>query len=59
MKYKCCATCVNFVIERTSRGLRRYCKRLGYDTNPKYIFDCWTPKAQVLRLMEKRVNKGY
>lgn len=54
MGYKCCATCVNFAIERTSEGLRKYCKRLGYDTDPKYVFDCWNPKHRVVELMKKR-----
>nr|WP_082129759.1 hypothetical protein [Aneurinibacillus tyrosinisolvens] len=56
-EFHCCATCKNFTVEKNDRGINYFCKRLGYNTNPNYRFDCWDPKENVSRLMEKQVNK--
>ncbi|WP_084600158.1 hypothetical protein [Pontibacillus litoralis] len=54
--FHCCATCVHFKVEKTSQGVRRYCSRLGYETNPKWKFNCWKPTETVKRLMEKELR---
>ncbi len=56
-RFHCCATCVNFRAERSNEGVRTFCSRLGYDTNPKYQFNCWTPKPQVINKMSKLDSK--
>jgi len=53
-----CATCINFEILRTKERKIIRCKRLGYETNPKYTFNCWEPKPQVKKLMEKRQKES-
>ncbi|MCU9594904.1 hypothetical protein OEV82_10690 [Caldibacillus thermolactis] len=55
--YHCCATCIHFGIEKTEEGINTKCTRLGYDTNPKYKFNCWVPKERVRRAMEKSFHK--
>ncbi len=45
-----------FVPEKTEIGMNYSCGRLGYETQPHYQFQCWTPKEHVQRLMEKRSN---
>ncbi|WP_228027626.1 hypothetical protein [Bacillus fonticola] len=52
-RFHCCATCVHFLSQRHNGKMKYECKRLGYDTSPKYTFNCWEPKEQVKRLMEK------
>ena len=37
--------------------MKRFCARLGYETAPKWKFNCWTPNDNVKRLMEKE-RKG-
>lgn len=51
--FQFCASCINFRAERDQDGMKYYCSRLGYETNPKYQFNCWTPKEQVRKLMDK------
>jgi len=51
--FHCCATCIHYKVERKQYGMRRYCSRLGYETDPKWKFNCWTPKEEVKRLIEK------
>lgn len=53
-RYHVCATCVNYKIEKKDAIMNYYCGRLGFETNPKYQFQCWTPKEQVRKLMDKR-----
>ncbi|MFC0189620.1 hypothetical protein ACFFJY_15045 [Fictibacillus aquaticus] len=55
--FHCCATCVNFLAQKTPAGMRYYCVRLKYETKPQYKFNCWEPKDQVKQLMNKK-NKG-
>ncbi|WP_408607785.1 hypothetical protein [Bacillus xiapuensis] len=38
---------------KNERGMRYFCRRLGYHTKPEYRFDCWNPKEPVIRLMKK------
>ncbi|MDC3417567.1 hypothetical protein [Aquibacillus salsiterrae] len=53
-RYHCCATCINFRIERKESGDKRiYCKRLGFDTKSSYQFNCWDPKERVKKAMAK------
>jgi hypothetical protein len=56
--FKCCATCINFEINKSQSRVAYRCNRLGFDTKPSYSFDCWTPKPQVIALMEKRSEKN-
>jgi len=44
-------------MEKTEKGLYTYCRRLGYETKPYYQFNCWTPKPNVRKLMEKEMRK--
>ena len=53
-RYHCCATCRHFSAEKKAEGGMIYrCVRLGFDTKTTYTFDCWDPKDQVKRLIEK------
>lgn len=55
--YHCCATCIHYVIRKESPE-KFFCRRLGYATKPKYRFDCWTPKNNILfRIYNKGLNK--
>ncbi|MCU9614623.1 hypothetical protein OEV98_13850 [Caldibacillus lycopersici] len=51
--YHFCATCIHFMVEKTDKGTGYRCKRLGYETHPKYKFNCWNPKEHIIKLMEK------
>ncbi|WP_236560891.1 hypothetical protein [Pontibacillus sp. HMF3514] len=55
--YHCCATCIHFKVERTEEGVKRFCSRLGYETDPTWKFNCWTPKENVKKLIEKERQK--
>ncbi|MCD5323092.1 hypothetical protein LQ226_04980 [Pontibacillus sp. HN14] len=55
--FHCCATCVHFTVAKEKGRVKRFCKRLGYETDPRWKFDCWTPKDHVLRLMKKEESK--
>jgi hypothetical protein len=52
--YHCCATCVHFLIEKSNGKITYKCSRLGYETHTTYVFDCWTPKENVKKLIQKR-----
>lgn len=52
--FHACASCIHFAAERADGHMRYRCQRLGYDTKPDYKFNCWTPKENVKKLMEKR-----
>lgn len=56
--YKVCSTCVNFSINRTSKGNEFHCIRLGYETQPHYSFNCWDPKPEVRELMKRLARKN-
>ncbi|WP_419465927.1 hypothetical protein [Bacillus spongiae] len=53
-RFHCCATCIHFQANKTTRGMVYYCERLGYETKPTYVFNCWEPKEHVLLLMSKK-----
>ncbi|UAC47016.1 hypothetical protein K6959_09565 [Bacillus aquiflavi] len=53
-KFHACASCVHFRAQRIGAKMKYECARLRYETNPKYQFNCWTPKGSVKKLMEKR-----
>lgn len=57
-RYHACATCIHFQAARIHGKMNYKCNRLGYDTQPNYQFNCWTPKEHVIRLMEKEKKKG-
>lgn len=55
--FHCCATCIHFEVTKIEGKINYRCSRLGYDTDPKYKFNCWTPKEHVKRLIEKEKQK--
>ncbi|WP_043933204.1 hypothetical protein [Bacillus sp. EB01] len=52
--FHCCATCQHFRASKTSAGMYYLCSRLGYETKPAYKFNCWNPKEQVVKLIQKQ-----
>ncbi|EIT85272.1 hypothetical protein A374_11030 [Fictibacillus macauensis ZFHKF-1] len=52
--FHCCATCVNFVAEKTASRMQYRCERLGFDTLPSYQFNCWEPKDHIKKLMTQQ-----
>lgn len=34
-------------------GMKYSCERLGYETKPNYIFNCWDPKPHIIKLIDK------
>jgi len=54
--FHCCATCVNFVVKREEKEnkIEYYCKRLGFETKSHYVFNCWEPKENVKKLIDKQ-----
>lgn len=57
--FHACASCVHFQAEKGKDGMLYRCSRLGYETKPNYAFNCWKPKEQVRKLMEKRMGRRY
>lgn len=53
-RFHACATCIHFRIKKTENSMKYYCDRLGFETNPKYKFRCWTPMEHVEKLMNKK-----
>lgn len=51
-KYRYCASCIHFGIIRQEKNISFQCNRLGYNTDPKYQFHCWTPKERVKRKIQ-------
>jgi hypothetical protein len=51
--YHCCATCQHYMIIKSSQGVTTQCRRLGFDTKPRYQFSCWNPKEHIQRLLER------
>ncbi|MCM3763652.1 hypothetical protein M3234_01610 [Neobacillus niacini] len=51
--FHCCATCQHFRAEKKEDGMKYYCSRLGYETKPNYQFNCWNPKENIIKLMNK------
>nr|WP_180968320.1 hypothetical protein [Cytobacillus massiliigabonensis] len=56
--FHACATCIHFQAEKTQKGMRYFCKRLGYETRPNYQFNCWAPKKNVQKLINKRMEEN-
>ncbi|WP_077213734.1 hypothetical protein [Bacillus dakarensis] len=54
--FHACASCVHFRAKKGKDGMQYKCSRLGYETKPNYVFDCWNPKEHVRKLMEKRMG---
>ncbi|WP_096188783.1 hypothetical protein [Evansella halocellulosilytica] len=54
--YHCCATCIHFHAEKKKDGMNYFCIRLGYETKPAYKFNCWAPKENVIKLINKDKN---
>lgn len=55
-RFHCCATCIHYRVEKKDKTTY-LCSRLGYQTNPKYKFNCWTPKENVKILMNRYETK--
>jgi hypothetical protein len=51
--FHCCATCRHFKAEKKADGMVYFCSRLGYETKPSYKFNCWSPKENIKKLMER------
>ncbi|WP_261133708.1 hypothetical protein [Bacillus sp. Marseille-Q3570] len=56
-RFHCCATCIHFEVQKGDDGVRHFCSRLGYETKPDYRFNCWKPKENVQKLIEKEKKK--
>ncbi|WP_372508828.1 hypothetical protein [Pseudalkalibacillus decolorationis] len=56
-RFHCCASCIHFRTYRGKKPIEYRCQRLGFQTRPEYKFDCWNPKEQVKKLMEKKKGK--
>jgi hypothetical protein len=52
--FHCCATCENFRVVKENKKISYSCSRLGFDTKPNYKFNCWVPKEQVKKLINKK-----
>ncbi|HET7580451.1 MAG TPA: hypothetical protein VFK33_14315 [Bacillales bacterium] len=52
-RFHCCASCRHFSIEKRDERIVPFCARLGYETNPKWQFNCWNPKDRVRRTMAR------
>ncbi|SDI28487.1 hypothetical protein [Alteribacillus bidgolensis] len=53
-RYHCCATCKWYEVRKTKgEKVTYHCIRLGYETHPKYQFNCWDPKEKVRKRMEQ------
>nr|WP_078554213.1 hypothetical protein [Bacillus alkalicellulosilyticus] len=57
-EFHCCATCKHYLVTKEHGKINTLCKRLGYNTKAKHQFNCWDPKENVLKLMEKRKNSS-
>ncbi|MGG0716781.1 hypothetical protein ABE096_04175 [Robertmurraya massiliosenegalensis] len=53
-RFHACASCIHFRASREKQGMKYHCSRLGYETKPNFQFNCWSPKENVRKLMEKR-----
>lgn len=51
--FHCCATCIHFQIIKAEKKLKYVCSRLKNETKPNYKFNCWYPKDNVKKLMNK------
>lgn len=51
--FHCCATCSHFKVEKTNQKIAYYCSRLGFETKTHYKFDCWNPRENIKKLMNK------
>lgn len=50
--FHCCATCIHFSVKKDKKTVH-FCERLGFETKSTYQFNCWNPKENVKRLIEK------
>ncbi len=41
-----CATCYHIKPIHKANRVHFMCSRLGYETQPKWKFNCWTPRQQ-------------
>ncbi|OMP65661.1 hypothetical protein [Domibacillus epiphyticus] len=56
-RFHACATCRHFQALKTAGKMKYTCRRLGFETNPGYRFNCWDPKENVKKLIEKEEDK--
>ncbi|TYS18873.1 hypothetical protein FZC78_05080 [Rossellomorea vietnamensis] len=52
-RFHACATCEHFSAKRVSGKMLYLCTRLGFETQPQYEFNCWSPKEHIRNLMKK------
>ncbi|RJS62465.1 hypothetical protein CJ483_05035 [Bacillus sp. PK3_68] len=55
--FHACATCRHFQPVKAEKGMRYYCARLQYETKPRYQFNCWDPKDQVVKLLNRKLDE--
>ncbi|WP_230494754.1 hypothetical protein [Pseudoneobacillus rhizosphaerae] len=55
--FHCCATCEHFRALKSVGSMNYLCSRLGFETKPKFQFNCWNPKENIKRLIEKNQQK--
>ncbi|SDH72956.1 hypothetical protein SAMN05192534_11053 [Alteribacillus persepolensis] len=54
-RYHCCATCKWYEVRKENNKKPSFhCVRLGYQTEPHYVFHCWNPKENVQKKMNKQ-----
>jgi hypothetical protein len=51
--FHCCATCNHFKAEKADKGMIYLCRRLGYETKPNFQFNCWNPREEIKKLINK------
>ena len=50
-RFHVCATCVHFKAVKQVTGMKYLCSRLQYETQPSYVFNCWSPKPHIKKLI--------
>lgn len=55
-RYHCCATCEHFSAKKTEKGMLYECVRLGFETRPEYQFNCWSPRKDIQKKMNRSIE---
>ncbi|MGM9923736.1 MAG: hypothetical protein ACI35R_05750 [Bacillus sp. (in: firmicutes)] len=51
--YHCCATCIHFKIGKANNQIAYRCSRLGFETKTRYQFNCWQPREDIMKRMNR------
>ncbi|WP_085521311.1 hypothetical protein [Tuberibacillus sp. Marseille-P3662] len=54
--YHACASCRHFGHDDRQGKQVPICRRLGYDTQPDWQFNCWDPKPRVKQAIHKKMG---